>query len=79
MCLVLSGLELAYGSANRILLATQANRYGGSSAWARRGVDGIRTRSSGFLQLGQTVATELRTLGVSSPKECQEILKLLKC
>jgi len=69
MCMVLSGVELLTISPERILLATQGNRLGTNTAWARRGDDGIRQRLAGSLALEQEVGTELRTLTTASPDQ----------
>jgi hypothetical protein len=73
--LLLSGLELAYGSANRLRLATEPTPAGFTSAWARRGTDGIRARSAVVLELGHTRATEFRTLGVDNPESLSQTLR----
>lgn len=75
MCLVLSGLELMHSNPQRLLVATESNRYGGSVAWARRGQEGIRNRTPADLKLGHTTAVELRTLTVSNSEQATEILK----
>ena len=73
MCLILSGLELLYATPERIVSATEDNQFGARSTWARRGEDGIRRRPASMLDLCQTVATELRTLSVSSSEQARSI------
>ncbi len=67
--MILSGLELMHGSPERILLATEGSRLGTATAWARRGQDGLRQRSSIQLSLGENVGTELRTLSIESAED----------
>jgi hypothetical protein len=75
MALVLSGLELCYVSPERIAAATIYNRYDKRSGWARKGRDGQRTPPSDQLRLGASVATEFRTLTVSSAVQAKAILQ----
>ena len=75
VCLLLSGLELMYVPAGRIEDAITPSRYGTNQSWARRGTDGIRQRYAGELLLDQTVASELRTLTVSSPEQATSTLR----
>lgn len=63
--LILTSLELMYANPDRIRLATLPNRYGGKSAWARRGKDGLRSRHPNDLELGSNIACELRTLSIN--------------
>ncbi|MEO8862984.1 MAG: hypothetical protein ABI354_01545 [Candidatus Saccharimonadales bacterium] len=74
MALVLSGLELVHVSSSRITASTLGNRIGIDSGWARKGDDGIRRRPASEIALGHEVATELRTLTVSSTKNAAIIL-----
>lgn len=75
MGLILAGLELQFVSAERILHPTIENNFGTAISWDRRGHDGLRERHIGELALGQTIATEMRTLTVSSKDDAHQILK----
>lgn len=72
-CMVLSGLELLHGKPERFILATEGTKYQTANTWARRGQDGIRERTSDQLQLGESVATEMRTLTISSAESADHI------
>lgn len=73
--MVLSGLELVCGTPERIRLATQVSKLGTSSAWNRRGNDGQRHRSANYLEMGQTHATELRTLAATTPEATGQTIR----
>lgn len=73
MSLILSGLELSFVQPSRIERATRHHHADKRSAWARRGDEGLRKRTGIELRLGAKVATELRTLTVSSPTQAKDI------
>jgi hypothetical protein len=75
MCLVLSGLELLFVTPERIAGATDYHYTDKRSGWARRGEDGLRKRSGLELRLGKSVATEFRTLTVTTPETASTILQ----
>lgn len=73
MSLILSGLELLEVTPERIMVAVEGNRLGTRTAWDRRGADGVRNRANN-LALGETTATELRTLTVKNQQQVETLL-----
>lgn len=75
MALILSGLELCFVQPERIEQATKYHHTDKRSTWARRGLDGVRKRTGMELRLGATIATEFRTLTVSSSTQAKDIFR----
>ncbi len=73
VALILCGLELMYANPDRLEAATIPNRYGGATAWSRRGNDGLRDRHVNDLSLGSECASELRTLSVNDQSDISSI------